>query len=318
MSAEGIIEVAATGKRLDAAAATALCADADAESLMRAAAALRDRGHGTVVSYSRKVFIPLTQLCRDVCHYCTFARPPRRGERAYMTPDEVLAVAKAGEAAGCKEALFTLGDKPELRYEAARRELAALGHPSTLSYLRDMARLVLSETTLLPHLNPGILTAEDLAALRPVSVSQGLMLESASDRLCEKGGPHHGSPDKRPAARIETIRLAGTLAIPFTSGILIGIGETRRERIESLLALRDLHERYGHIQEIIIQNFRAKPGTRMADAAEPGLQDLLWTIAVARILFGPSMNIQAPPNLSPARSPASSRRESTTGAESHP
>ena len=303
MSAEGIIEVAATGKRLDAAAATALCADADAESLMRAAAALRDRGHGTVVSYSRKVFIPLTQLCRDVCHYCTFARPPRRGERAYMTPDEVLAVAKAGEAAGCKEALFTLGDKPELRYEAARRELAALGHPSTLSYLRDMARLVLSETTLLPHLNPGILTAEDLAALRPVSVSQGLMLESASDRLCEKGGPHHGSPDKRPAARIETIRLAGTLAIPFTSGILIGIGETRRERIESLLALRDLHERYGHIQEIIIQNFRAKPGTRMADAAEPGLQDLLWTIAVARILFGPSMNIQAPPNLSPGALP---------------
>ena len=291
------------GKRPGVAAAAALCAETDTEKLMREAASLRDRGHGSVVSYSRKVFIPLTRLCRDVCHYCTFAWPPRRGERAYLTPDEVLLVARSGEAAGCKEALFTLGDKPERRYQAARRELAALGHPSTISYLREMAEIVLSETTLLPHLNPGILAAEDLEALRPVSVSQGMMLESASERLCEKGGPHFGSPDKRPAARLETIRLAGTLAIPFTSGILIGIGETRRERIESLLALRDLHDRYGHIQEIIVQNFRAKPGTRMADAAEPDLPDLLWTVAIARILFGPDMNIQAPPNLSPGALP---------------
>ena len=299
MSAGTIAERALAGERPDAAAAITLAKTAHAEALMPAAAALRDRGHGGVVSYSRKVFIPLTQLCRDVCHYCTFAQPPRRGERAYMTLDEVVAVAKAGEAAGCKEALFTLGDKPELRYEAARRELAALGHATTLSYLRQAAAVVLGETTLLPHLNPGVLTAHDLADLRPVSVSQGLMLESAASRLCEKGGPHHGSPDKRPAARIETIRLAGTLSIPFTSGILIGIGETRAERIESLLALRDLHDRHGHIQEIIVQNFRAKPDTRMADAPEPGLEDLLWTVAVARIVFGPHMNIQAPPNLSP-------------------
>ncbi len=298
MSARTIAERALAGERPDAAAAIALT-EAGVAALMPAAAALRDRGHGTVVSYSRKVFIPLTQLCRDVCHYCTFARPPRRGVRAYMSLDEVVAVAKAGEAAGCKEALFTLGDKPELRYAAARRELAALGHRSTLSYLREAAEVVLGETTLLPHLNPGVLTAEDLAALRRVSVSQGLMLESAASRLCEKGGPHHGSPDKRPAARIETIRLAGTLGIPFTSGILIGIGETRHERIDSLLALRDLNDRYGHLQEIIIQNFRAKPDTRMADAPEPGLEELQWTVAVARIVFGPHMNIQAPPNLSP-------------------
>ena len=300
MSAEPIAERAMAGERPDAVSAMALAERADTEALMAAAAALRDRGHGNVVSVSRKVFIPLTQLCRDVCHYCTFARPPRRGERAYMTREEVLAVAKAGEAAGCKEALFTLGDKPELRYAAARRELGELGHRTTLAYLRDAAELVLGETGLLPHLNPGVLTAEDLAALRPVSVSQGLMLESGAARLCERGGPHYGSPDKRPAARIETIRLAGTLGIPFTTGILIGIGETRRERVESLLALRELGDRYGHIQEIIIQNFRAKPDTRMADAREPELDDLLWTIAVARIVFGPHMNIQAPPNLSPA------------------
>ncbi len=299
VSATATAERALAGERPDAAAALALAGAADSEVLMPAAAALRDRGHGDLVSYSRKVFLPLTHLCRDVCHYCTFAHPPKRGERAYMTPDEIVAVAKAGEAAGCKEVLFTLGDKPELRYEVARRELAALGHESTRSYLREAAELVLSETSLLPHLNPGVLRAEDLATLRPVSVSQGLMLESAASRLGERGGPHHGSPDKRPAARIETIRLAGTLDIPFTTGILIGIGETRRERVESLLALRDLDDRYGHIQEIIVQNFRAKPDTRMSDAPEPPLEELLWTVAVARIMFGPHMNIQAPPNLSP-------------------
>ncbi len=241
----------------------------------------------------------MTQLCRDVCHYCTFAHPPHKGQRAYMTRDEVLAVARAGAAAGCKEALFTLGDKPELRYEVARQELAALGHETTISYLVEMARSVFEETGLFPHVNPGVLTKDDIARLRTVSISQGLMLESASPRLCEKGGPHYGSPDKHPAARLETIRLAGELRVPFTSGILIGIGETRRERIESLLELRGLHERYGHVQEIIIQNFRAKPDTRMADAPEPDLDELLWTIAVARLVFGPEMNIQAPPNLSP-------------------
>jgi FO synthase len=284
---------------LDRAAVLALAEVNDTAALTDAAARLRDAAHPVAFSYSRKVFIPLTQLCRDVCHYCTFAHPPRKGQRAYMTRDEVLAVARAGAAAGCKEALFTLGDKPELRYEIARQELATLGHATTISYLAEMAEVVFKETGLLPHVNPGVLGRDDIVRLREVSVSQGLMLESASARLCEKGGPHYGSPDKHPLARLETIRLAGELQVPFTTGILIGIGETRRERIESLLELRDLHERYGHVQEIIIQNFRAKPGTRMAGAAEPDLDELLWTIAVARLAFGPEMNIQAPPNLSP-------------------
>jgi FO synthase len=273
--------------------------DCDLAPLLRAAARRRDAVHGSVVSYSRKVFIPLTQLCRDVCHYCTFAHPPRRNERAYLSLDEVLAVARAGREAGCKEALFTLGDQPERRYRAAADQLARLGHRTTLSYLAEAARAVLDHTGLLPHLNPGHLTPADVAALRTVSLSQGLMLESASERLCERGGPHHGSPDKHPRARLASIRAAGEQRVPFTSGILIGIGETREERIEALLALRELSDAYGHIQEIIIQNFRPKPGTRMADAAAPSLDELLWTIAIARLLFAPSMNIQAPPNLSP-------------------
>jgi FO synthase len=271
----------------------------DLRRLMQVAAALRDAAHGGLVSYSRKVFIPLTQLCRDVCHYCTFAHPPRPGEPVYLDADQVLEIARAGARAGCHEALFTLGDKPELRYSAARDALARLGHDSTLSYLAEMAGLVLRETALLPHLNPGIMTRADIDRLRPVSVSQGIMLESAAERLRHRGGPHFGSPDKDPIARLDTIRAAGEAAVPFTTGILIGIGETRRERIESLLALRELHDRYGHLQEIIIQNFRAKLGTRMAQAPEPDLEDHLWTIAVARLIFGPAMNIQAPPNLNP-------------------
>ncbi|MXY15457.1 MAG: 7,8-didemethyl-8-hydroxy-5-deazariboflavin synthase subunit CofH [Acidobacteria bacterium] len=280
-------------------AALDLVREGDLPALMERAAALRDAGFGRAVSYSRKVFVPLTQLCRDVCHYCTFAQPPRPGERAYMTLDEVLDVARRGAAAGCREALFTLGDKPELRYPQARAELDALGYPTTVAYLEAAARAVADATGLLPHANPGILTRDELLALREVCPSQGLMLESVSRRLLERGEVHHGSPDKDPDARLETIRLAGELAIPFTSGILIGIGETREERIESLLALRDLHDRYGHIQEIIIQNFRAKPGTRMATAPEPTLADLQWTIACARLIFGPDMAVQAPPNLTP-------------------
>ncbi|HZS82980.1 MAG TPA: 5-amino-6-(D-ribitylamino)uracil--L-tyrosine 4-hydroxyphenyl transferase CofH [Stellaceae bacterium] len=290
---------AAERRPLSAEEALRLAESDDLPALMAAAAARRDAHHGRIVTYSRKVFIPLTQLCRDVCHYCTFAHPPRRGERVYMTPEEVVAIARAGAAAGCREALFTLGDKPELRYAAARRELEALGHPSTIAYLAAMAQLVFTETGLLPHANPGVLAAADIAALRAVSVSQGLMLETSAERLSERGGPHFGSPDKCPARRLETIRLAGEAAVPFTSGILIGIGETRRERIEALLALRALHDEHAHLQEIIIQNFRAKPGTRMADAAEPGLDDHLWTIAVARLVLGGAMNIQAPPNLQP-------------------
>jgi FO synthase len=294
-----LVRDAGAGRRLTEAEALALAECADLHLLMEAAAALRDAGHGKIVSYSRKVFIPLTQLCRDVCHYCTFAHPPRQGERAYLSQDEVLAIARAGVAAGCKEALFTLGDKPELRYDVARRELSVLGHETTIAYLAEAARLVFEETGLLPHANPGVLSATDICALRAVSVSQGLMLESSSERLCERGGPHFGSPDKHPSVRLETIRLAGEAAVPFTSGILIGIGETRRERIDALLALRDLHERYGHLQEIIVQNFRAKPETRMAQAADASLEEHLWTIAVARLVLGTEMNIQAPPNLNP-------------------
>jgi len=266
-----------------------LCADARA---------LREEGHGRLVTYSPKVFIPLTKLCRDVCHYCTFAHPPRRGERAYMSIDEVLEVARAGAAAGCREALFTLGDKPELRYRAARDELEALGCETTLDYVGRAAEAVLSETGLLPHLNAGVLTTEDTARLRRVSASMGLMLETTSDRLSARGGPHFGSPDKLPARRVETLAAAGEERVPFTTGLLIGIGESRAERIDALLAIRELAERYGHVQEVIIQNFRAKPGTRMAAAPEPPLEELLWTIAVARILLGPRVHLQAPPNLS--------------------
>ena len=280
-------------------AALDLARTSDLPQLMEQAAALRDVGFGRAVSYSRKVFIPLTQLCRDVCHYCTFAQPPRPGERAYLTLDEVVDVARRGAEQGCREALFTLGDRPELRYPQARDELAELGHATTISYLLAAARAVFETTGLLPHANPGVLTRDELLALREVCPSQGLMLESASPRLLERGQVHHGSPDKAPDARLATMRMAGELAIPYTSGILIGIGETREERIASLLALRDLHDEYGHIQEIIIQNFRAKPDTRMAQAPEPTLDDLLWTIACARLIFGPDMAIQAPPNLSP-------------------
>ena len=261
-----------------------------------AAARERRRGGG-LVTYSPKVFIPLTTLCRDVCGYCTFARPPRRGERAFMTEAEVLAIARAGAAAGCTEALFTLGDKPELRYKVARAELAALGCETTLEYLARVAKLVLDETGLLPHLNPGVMSREELVALRPVSASMGIMLETVSDRLSAKGGPHWASPDKVPARRLETIGLAGELRIPFTSGILIGIGETRAERLEALESLRALHEQHGHLQEVIVQNFRAKPGTRMASHPEPSLDDHLWTIAAARLLLPADVAVQAPPNL---------------------
>ncbi|MGH3061380.1 MAG: 7,8-didemethyl-8-hydroxy-5-deazariboflavin synthase CofG, partial [Gaiellaceae bacterium] len=251
-----------------------------------------------LVTYSPKVFVPLTKLCRDVCHYCTFARPPRRGERAYMSADEVLAVARAGVEAGCHEALFTLGDKPELRYRAARDELAALGCETTIEYLARTCDLVLSETGLLPHVNPGVMTRADVELLRPVSASMGLMLETCSERLSERGGPHFGSPDKLPAARLETIALAGELAVPFTTGILIGIGETRAERVEALEAIAELHARYGHVQEVIVQNFRAKPGTKMAAHPEPSMAELLWTARTARGLLPADIHLQVPPNLS--------------------
>ncbi len=279
--------------------ALSLAQATDLSALINEASALRDVGFGNVVTYSRKVFVPLTQLCRDVCHYCTFAQPPRPGERAYLTMDEVVAIARQGAAAGCREALFTLGDKPESRYPQAREELAKMGYPTTIAYLVAAAKAVLDDTGLLPHANPGVATREELDALRKICPSQGMMLENVSRRLLTRGEAHFGSPDKDPVVRLRTIETAGELKIPYTSGILIGIGETRAERIESLLALRELHDVYGHLQEIIIQNFRAKPGTAMALAAEPDLDDLVWTIAVARLIFGPEMAIQAPPNLSP-------------------
>jgi FO synthase len=287
------------GQRPSSDQALALADVADTAALASVAGQLRDRGFRNVITYSRKVFIPLTHLCRDVCHYCTFAQTPKKIGRAFMTVEEVLELCRKGAQQGCQEALFTLGEKPELRYSAARQALAELGFADTLSYLRHVAERVLAETGLLPHINAGCMTAAEISSLREVSASMGIMLESASTRLCAKGMPHYGSPDKDPAVRLQTLELAGQAAVPFTSGILIGIGETRRERIESLLALRDMHERHGHLQEVIVQNFRAKPGTLMAAAPEPDLDDLLWTIAVARLLFGPQMSIQAPPNLSP-------------------
>jgi FO synthase len=258
-------------------------------------------GHATRVTYSRNVFIPLTKLCRDVCHYCAFAQTPAAVPAPFLSPQEVLAIARAGEAADCSEALFTLGDQPEARYAAAREWLADHGYESTIAYLAAMARMVVDETGLMPHLNPGLMSEHDLRALRGVSVSMGIMLESASERLCERGQPHFGSPDKMPAQRLQTIEAAGQQRVPFTTGILIGIGETRDERLDALSKLYDLHRRHGHIQEIIVQNFRAKPGTKMHDAPEPDPSEHLWTIAAARLIFGPEMTIQAPPNLSPGQ-----------------
>ncbi len=279
--------------------ALALAGFDDTATLAASAAELRDHGFANLVSYSKKVFIPLTHLCRDVCHYCTFAQTPARLDAPYMSLDAVLAIARHGAEMGCKEALFTLGEKPERRYRAARQWLAERDYATTIEYLRDAARAVFEETGLLPHLNPGNMTPAEIARLRPVSASMGIMLESAAERLGEKGMPHYGSPDKVPAVRLQTLADAGAARVPFTTGILIGIGETRRERVESLLAIRRVHGEYGHVQEIIVQNFRAKPGTKMHSAPEPDLDELLWTIAVARLLFGADMSIQAPPNLSP-------------------
>src|SRR5438270_346309 len=265
--------------------------------LLAAADAARDAGWGNLVTYSPKVFIPLTKLCRDVCHYCTFARPPIEGRRAYLSIDEVLDIARAGAAAGCREALFTLGDKPELRYRIARDELAAMGYATTVEYLTAAAKSVLEQTGLLPHINPGILSGDEIDHLRDVAPSMGIMLESTSPRLCEPGMPHHGSPDKDPAVRLAMLDEAGRRRVPCTTALLIGIGETWQDRAETLLAIRDAHERSGHIQEVIVQNFRAKPGTPMHDHPEPSTAEMLGTVALARLILGPDMSVQAPPNL---------------------
>ncbi|HET7482126.1 MAG TPA: 7,8-didemethyl-8-hydroxy-5-deazariboflavin synthase CofG, partial [Actinomycetota bacterium] len=271
----------------------------DPDPVVEAARMLRDDHVGPRITYSKKVFIPLTQLCRDACGYCTFAHPPRPGERAYMTMDEVLAVARAGAEAGCKEALFTLGDKPERKWAEARNELDAMGYSTTIEYLVDACRTVLDETGLLPHANPGALTVEEAAALRDVTVSQGTMLETLSERLLKRGMAHFGAPDKKPAVRLATLEAAGVAQVPFTTGILVGIGETYAERIDALLAIRASHERHGHIQEVIVQNFRAKPDILMRDHPEPSVDDMLLAIAMTRLIMGPEVGVQAPPNLTP-------------------
>ncbi len=276
---------------------------AAARDLAAQAARLRDEGFGALITYSRKVFLPLTQLCRDSCHYCTFAKAPRRLRSPYMSVEEAVAVATRGAQLGCKEALFTLGERPELRYRAARAWLDEHGFASTLHYVAHVAAAVRDRTGLLPHINAGCMSSEEMALLKPVSASMGLMLESTAARLAEKGGPHYGSPDKLPAVRLETLAEAGRQKVPFTTGLLIGIGETREERIEALHAIEAVHRRYGHIQEVIIQNFVPKPDTIMAHAPAADREELLWSIAAARLVLGAHMSIQAPPNLSPAPLP---------------
>jgi len=265
--------------------------------LLAAAQSARARFMPGIITYSRKVFLPLTNLCRDYCGYCTFRRDPGQPGAHTMMPDEVMEVVRAGERMGCTEALFSLGDKPELIFPEMRETLQRLGYKSTLHYLEAMCEKVLRESSLLPHPNPGLMSAGWLQRLARVAPSMGLMLETTSTRLLAKNAAHDNAPDKEPAKRLRVIEDAGRQKIPFTTGILIGIGETLEERVDALIAIRDLHARYGHIQEVIVQNFRAKPGTPMATWSEPDRGEMLRTLAVARLLM-PSMNIQAPPNLS--------------------
>lgn len=268
----------------------------DPGPLLAEARRLRDEGRGRVVTYSPKVFIPLTTLCRDRCRYCTFAKPPGAGG-AYLTPQEVLAVARAGAEQGCTEALFTLGDRPELRWPQAEEFLSSRGHATTIDYLVAMSELVVTETSLFPHANPGIMDTDDLARLRPSNPSAGMMLENVSPRLMEPGMPHHGAASKDPGLRLATIEAAGKARVPFTTGILVGIGETTAEIVDSLLAIGELHRRHGHIQEVIIQNFRAKDDTSMRRHAEPVPAWFARVVAVARWLLGAEVNLQVPPNL---------------------
>lgn len=303
---EGALERVAAGRLLNRADGLALIDAAPAElpAILAAAAALRDRGKGRTVTYSRKVFLPLTNLCRDDCGYCTFKRDPGQPGAHTMSLDELIEVCRAGARLGCKEALLSLGDKPEARFPEHREWLRRHGYRTTMEYLAAACRAIVAETPLLPHSNPGLMSERDLAALRETNVSVGLMLETAADRLGTPGGPHDRAPDKVPRLRLRTLEAAGRVGIALTTGILIGIGETRAERVEALLAIREVHARWGHVQEVIIQNFRAKPGIPMARHPEPDLDERRRTIAVARLIFGPAMNVQAPPNLSPGTYPA--------------
>jgi 7,8-didemethyl-8-hydroxy-5-deazariboflavin synthase CofG subunit len=271
--------------------------DQKLSELMFHAAQKRDASWGKVMTYSRKVFIPLTNYCRDECKYCTFVKRPGDASATIMTPDQVLAVAKQGQKLGCKEALFSLGEKPELRYRQVRLALRDMGYNSLIDYVIAMCQLVLTNTNLIPHVNAGNLTLDEFTQLKAVSASMGLMLESTSEALLEKGAAHFACPDKVPALRLATLERAGQLQVPFTTGILIGIGETWQDRVDSLNEINQLHKKYGHIQEVIVQNFRAKAGTEMADFPEPSLNDMLKTLAVARLMLDPSISLQAPPNL---------------------
>jgi 7,8-didemethyl-8-hydroxy-5-deazariboflavin synthase CofG subunit len=295
-----ILDRALAGARLSDADAIALieCPDSDLDAMLSAASVLRDRGKGRDVTYSRKVFLPITNLCRDRCTYCTFRKDPGDPGAWTMMPDEIAQWSRRGAELGCKEALMCLGDKPEVAFKEYRETLATLGVRTTIEYVGRACEIALTEG-LLPHTNAGLMTSDEMRALRPLNVSMGLMLESISPRLRARGGVHQAAPDKDPALRIKMIDDAGALRIPFTTGILLGIGETAAERALSLTAIRDTHERHGHIQEVIIQNFRAKPEIAMADAPEPDAFDMARAIATARLVLGPSMNVQAPPNLSP-------------------
>ena len=269
----------------------------DLEYWRAQAAHVRDVHWGQRMTYSRKVFVPLTNMCRDDCGYCTFVQKPDSPSARVMTPEQVLHTVREGERLGCKEVLFSLGEKPELRYQKARDELARLGYESMVDYLAEICKLVLSETSLLPHVNAGTLSEEDVRKLKPVSVSMGMMLENVSRRLTGPGEAHYACPDKVPLQRVRTLERAGCNGVPFTTGILIGIGETWAERVESLVAINEVHQQYGHIQEVIVQNFRAKPGIAMANHPEPSLGDMVRTLILARLVLDPSISLQAPPNL---------------------
>ncbi|MGV6873584.1 7,8-didemethyl-8-hydroxy-5-deazariboflavin synthase CofG [Pseudochelatococcus sp. B33] len=284
----------------DDACAAGRASEAEIASLRQDACAIRDRHWGREITFSRKVFIPLTNMCRNTCGYCVFVKHPGDPKAGYLTPEEVLDIARRGERLGCKEALFSLGERPERRYDEAAGILAGLGYETTIDYLVDACRLVLENTSLIPHVNAGTLTGSEVARLRDVSGSMGMMLENVSKRLMKPGLPHHACPDKSPLLRLRTIEAAGRLNVPFTTGILIGIGETWEERVDSLIAINDVHRRHGNVQEVIVQNFRAKPGTAMAEWIEPSREDMLRTLAVARLLLDPAISLQAPPNLDEA------------------
>ena len=299
MLSQGILEEVLSGKAISREEAYALMCGSNADQLYELASNIRKSKKGNLVTYSRKVFIPLTNLCRDTCSYCTYKREPTDSKAVMMKPEQILNIAERGRKAKCTEALFMTGERPEQKYDEARQWLKSLGYSSTIEYITHMSGLVLKKTGLLPHTNPGNMTREEMLALRESNPSLGMMLENISERLCAKGMPHELAPSKNPKVRLKTIENAGKLRIPFTTGLLVGMGETPNELVDSLFAIKEVHERYGHIQEVIMQNFSPKPDTPMALAPTPTLNYMLKAVAIARIIM-PDMNIQVPPNLSPS------------------